>query len=110
MPLDIGLHLTQLNRVLGTIPPTDVRVRENRQLCVPVQKNNQAIPPEVLRIVRWIDIEKFDIVAPPLPSIIGLRLQHINPLLANLPVEPARLTARHQLGLPMAKNGLIPPG
>lgn len=110
VPLDIGLHLTQLNRVLTGIPPADVRVRENRQLCVPVQKNNQVIPPEVLRIVRWIDIEKFDIVAPPLPSIISLRLQHINPLLANLPAEPARLTGASQFGLPMAKNGLIPPG
>lgn len=109
-PLDIGLNLAQLNPVLGGIPRADVRVRENRQLCVPVRKNNQDIPPEVLRIVQWIDIEKFDIIAPALPTIISVRLQHINPLLAGLPVEPARLLSRAQLGLPMAKNGAIPPG
>jgi hypothetical protein len=109
VPLDIGLRLTQLNPVLGNIPPADVRVRENRQFCVPVQKNNQLIPDEVLRIVRWVDIEKFDIIAPPLPSVISLRLRHINPLLAGFPVEPARLLGAEQLGLPMAKNGVIPP-
>jgi len=110
LPLDIALNLTQLNPVLSGIPRADVRVRENRQLCVPVRKNNQEIPPEVLRIVQWIDIEKFDIIAPALPTIISVRLQHINPLLTGLPIEPARLLSRVQLGLPMAKNGAIPPG
>ena len=110
VPLNIGLNLAQLNPVLGNIPRADVRVVENRQLCVPVRKNEQVIPPEVLNIVRWIDLEKFDIIAPPLPTTISLRLQHINPLLANLPAEPARLTGAAQLGLPVAKNGVIPPG
>ena len=109
VPLNIGLNLTQLNPVLQNIPPTDVRVLENRQFCVPVRKNNQAIPADVFNIVRWIDIEKFDILAPA-PVSINLGLRHINPLLANLPAEPATLTSRMQLGLPMAKNGLIPPG
>ena len=36
----------------------------NRQLCVPVQKNNQVIPDDVLNVVRWVDLEKFDIVTP----------------------------------------------
>lgn len=110
VPLNIGLNLAQLNPILDGIPRADVRVRENRQLCVPVRKNNQEIPPEVLRIVQWVDIEKFDIVAPPLAAPINLRLQHINPLLTGLPVEPATLLGPAQLGLPMAKNGVIPPG
>lgn len=62
------------------------------------------------RQVELGHLEKFDIIAPPLPATISLRLQHINPLLANLPAEPARLTGAAQLGLPVAKNGVIPPG
>jgi hypothetical protein len=106
--LHIGLNLTQLNPVLAHIPPTDVGVTFNRKLCVPVNKNNQPIPPDVLRIIQWIDIEKFDIVTPA-PVSIGLVLRHLNPALAHLPPERAHLQARQQLGLPVAKNGLIPP-
>lgn len=109
-PLNIGLTLTQLNPVLSHIPPASVRVLENRQLCVPVRKNTQAIPAAALNIIRWIDLEKFDILAPPLPTSIGLTIRHINPLLANAPAEPTFLIGRQQLALPMAKNGLIPPG
>lgn len=109
VPLDISVNLTQLNPVLAGIPPTDVRVRENRQLCVPVRKNNQAIPADVLNIVRWIDMEKYDIIAPTMDPV-HLSLRHINPLLGHLPAEPTQLIARPQLALPVAKNGLIPPG
>jgi hypothetical protein len=109
-PLDIGLKLTQLNPVLGHIPPAGVGVRENRRLCVPVRKNNQEIPAEVLDIVRWIDLEKYDIAAPALPFPVNLKLRHINPLLGNTPVEEAVLTGRQQLALPVAKNGAFPPG
>lgn len=104
-----SLKLTQLNPVLTHIPTTEVRVAANRQLCVPVRKNEQQIPDEVLRIVRWIDLEKYDILAPTLTPT-DVRLRHINPLLAGLPAEPATLVARQQLALPVAKNGNMPPG
>lgn len=110
VPLNIGLKLTQLNPVLGQVPPASVGVRENRQLCVPVRKNNQTIPTDVLNIVRWIDLEKYDISAQALPAPINLKLRHINPLLGNTPVETAALVGRQQLALPVAKNGAIPPG
>lgn len=108
--LGIGLNLTQLNPVLENIPPANVSVTPNRRLCVPVQKNNQVIPEDVLNIVRWIDLEQFDIVTPALNPPVNLRLQHINPLLTGFPPEPATLTQAIQLGLPMAKNNVIPPG
>jgi hypothetical protein len=109
-PLNIGLRLTQLNPVLGHVPPATVGVRESRQLCVPVRKNNQEIPTDVLNIVRWIDLEKYDISAPALPAPINLKLRHINPLLGNSPIEAATLIGRQQLALPVAKNGVSPPG
>jgi len=109
-PLGIGLGLTQLNPVLGNIPPTTVSVRESRQLCVPVQKNAQPIPADVFNVVRWIDLEKYDILAPAPNPPITLSIRHINPLLVNLPAETVTLSTRHQLGLPVAKNGAVPPG
>lgn len=103
------LTLTQLNPVLGHIPPTSVQVRNARQLCVPVQKAGDVIPAEVLNIVRWIDLEKFDIVAPT-TTTVSLTLRHLNRVLGNLPAEQATLTGRQQLAVPVAKNGQIPPG
>ena len=108
VPMNESLKLTQLNPVLTEIPETEVRVTNNRQLCVPVRKNEQDIPDEVLKIVQWIDLEKYDIVAPALPAIT-LKLRHVNPLLADLPTEPATLLARQQLAVPVAKNGKEPP-
>lgn len=108
-PLNRTLNLRHLNPVLGNLPAHNATVTFNRQLCVPVQKQNQAIPPDILNIIRWIDLEKWDIVVPPPTPVIQLRLHHLNPLLVNLPVEPATLSGANQLMLPVAKNGVIPP-
>jgi hypothetical protein len=110
VPLNRTVTLSHLNPVLGHLPAHGARITENRQLCVPVQKNNQPIPPEVLDIIRWIDLEKYDIVTPPLPAAVNLTLHHLNPLLTGLPAEPVTINAAHQLLLPVAKNGVIPPG
>jgi hypothetical protein len=107
VPLEASLKLTQLNKALSDLPTTEVRVRENRQLCVPVRKNAQKIPDDVLKILQYIDLEKFDIVAPAMEPLT-LKLTHINPLLTGLPVEEATLLARQQLAVPVAKNGNIP--
>ncbi len=109
--MGVGLSLTQLNPVLtNQIPPADVRVANARQLCVPVQKSGDDIPSDVRSIVQWVDLEKFDIVAPTIPTV-GLNLTHLNPVLARvLPAEDARLTGALQLAVPVSKNGLIPPG
>ncbi|GAA0925200.1 hypothetical protein [Nonomuraea longicatena] len=105
-----GLGLEQLNPVLvGQIPRHSVQVTNARQLCVPVQKAGDQIPPEALDIVRWVDLEKFDIGTQTLRPVT-LTLRHLNPVLARLPVERATLSAATQLGVPVAKNGQIPPG
>ncbi|GAA1013040.1 hypothetical protein Aple_016140 [Acrocarpospora pleiomorpha] len=109
-PLNQQLSLRQLNPVLTPIIPTHgAQVLYARQLCVPVQKAGDNIPAEVFNIVRWIDLEKFDLVTPALPTV-SLTLRHINPVLAGLPVEQATLTGASQLALPVAKNGNFPPG
>jgi hypothetical protein len=108
VPMNKQLQLTQLNPVLAHIPPTTVLVNANRQLCVPMRKDNQQIPERVLNIVKWIDLEKWDISAPTMPAF-SLRLRHINPLMEHLPAEPATLFGRMSLALPVAKNGMLPP-
>lgn len=108
VPMNKNLLLTQLNPVLAHIPPTTVTVNANRQLCVPMRKNEQVIPERVRRIVEWIDLEKWDIAAPT-PPATTVRLRHINPLMAGLPLESAALLGRVALALPVAKNGKLPP-
>jgi hypothetical protein len=108
-PLNIQLSLRQLNPVLSPIIPIHgAQVTYARQLCVPVQKAGDNIPTSVLNIVRWIDLEKFDIVTPAVPTV-SLVLRHINPVLTGLPPEQVVLTGPSQLGLPVAKNGMFPP-
>ncbi|WP_344982145.1 hypothetical protein [Streptosporangium fragile] len=109
-PLNQQLSLRQLNPVLTPMIPTHgAQVLYARQLCVPVQKAGDNIPGEVFNIVRWIDLEKFDLATPALPTV-SLTLRHINPVLAGLPAEQATLTGASQLALPVAKNGNFPPG
>ncbi len=109
-PMNRALNLRQLNPVLtGQIPAATVRVTDARQLCVPMHKGGDVIPPEVVRVVRWADLEKFDVVAAPMAPVT-LSLRHLNPVLGALPLERATLTAAVQLGVPVAKNGQFPPG
>jgi hypothetical protein len=59
-PLGLSLTLTHLNPVLvNRLPQHKALVLENREPCLPVQKNNQLIPDDGLNIVRWIDLEKY---------------------------------------------------
>ncbi|HEY0640617.1 MAG TPA: hypothetical protein VGD67_23555 [Pseudonocardiaceae bacterium] len=108
-PLNVGLQLTQLNPVVTGIPPGQVGVTNARQLCVPVRKNGQAIPADVLNIVRWVDLEKYDTTQHLVP-LTTLTLRHINPLLATVPQETVQFRLGDQLMLPVAKNNMIPPG
>ncbi|MGC5012418.1 hypothetical protein ACLQ2R_16765 [Streptosporangium sp. DT93] len=110
-PLNQQVSLRQLNPVLvGKIPTHGAQVLNARQLCVPVMKAGDNIPAEVFNIVRWIDLEKFDIATPTTLPTITLTLRHINPVLGGLPIEQAVLSGASQLALPVAKNGNFPPG
>jgi hypothetical protein len=109
-PMNLSLTLTHLNPVLtDRLQPHKAGVLENRELCVPVQKDEQEIPDEVLNIVRWIDLEKYDIETERLEQPVTLTLDHLNPLLADLPTEKVTLTQSKHLLVPVAKNGEFPP-
>ena len=109
-PLNLYLRLTHLNPVLvDRLRPHKAVVLDNRELCVPGRKNNQQIPQAALNIIRWIDLEKYDIETEPLQQPITLTLDHLNPLLANLPTEKVTLFQARHLMVPVAKNGKFPP-
>jgi hypothetical protein len=102
--------LTQLNPQLNVIPPHPMTLDwQPRQLCVPVRKNAQFIPPPFLNVIRWIDLEKFSANPAVLIAPVNVQLQHLNPLFANLPWIPVVLHEAAALLVPVAKNGAIPP-
>lgn len=105
-----GVNLTQLNPQLANIPPHGMTlVPAPRQMCVPMRKNNQAIPAASLNIVRWVDLEKFASSQPIGLPPINVVLDHLNPLFATLPRVPVVLQVAEALMVPVSKNGVTPP-
>lgn len=109
--LDRGLMLTHLNRVLVDLglPPHQVTIRELAQTCVPVRKNNSGPAPAALPFDSQIDLACYRIDADPLPTPVSINLNHLNPVLANLPTHNVVLHRPVQLCVPVAKNGILPP-
>jgi len=105
-----AVNLRQLNPQLANIPAHNLTLVSNpRQLCVPVQKNAQVIPPDVLAVNQWVDLEKFaasPVVALPAMNVV---LSHLNPLFTTLPRVPVVLNQANALMVPVSKNGAVPP-
>ncbi|MEO7730931.1 MAG: hypothetical protein ABIY55_08180 [Kofleriaceae bacterium] len=102
--------LTQLNPQLTGIPPHEMFLGPTpRQMCVPVQKNNQNIPLAISNIVQWVDLEKF-VAAPPVTiAPVPVTLSHLNPLFAGGPQIQVVLDTAVSLMVPVAKNNHAPP-
>jgi hypothetical protein len=58
-----------------------------RPICLPVAKNSERIPRDVLDVVRRVGVERLAAGPAAAPSAPGTRvvLHHVNPLLATLP-------------------------
>jgi hypothetical protein len=108
-----NLLLTHLNPVLiqQGLPPHAVQMERAHQLCVPIGKNQQPIPDGVGNLVRWVDFLKYRVtpVAGPLAPW-PLTLRHLNPLFADQQPFNVTLLGSPRLLVPVAKNGVIPPG
>ncbi len=106
---NVPLRLTHLNRVVvnSGAPIESVILTNPRQLCLPVEKAGAAIPTAVRRLVQFIDLKCYDIVSqiqpPPPPLNLPLRLHHLNPLLAPLPIESVIVQNPRQLCVPVLK-------
>jgi hypothetical protein len=110
--LDLPLHLDHLNPVIAGMfgSSDDVVVRQPQQLCVPVSKNDQVVPPAVLHLVQFLDVKCYGVDAT--TKVFGtIDLTHLNPLFAKIPKETATIVGptANQLCVPVAKNGKTPP-
>jgi hypothetical protein len=103
--------LSHLNPLLSTLP------RENStigpapvQLCVPVTKNQQQVPTSVLPYIQYSDVLCYPATGASLGQ--NLTLRHINPVLVSmgLPSENVFIGNSLKLCVPVAKNGMLPPG
>jgi len=110
-PLNQTLALRHLNPVLQGAPDERVVVREPQQLCVPVAKEGQRPPDNLLRFIQYIDLKCYRI-EPGSPLQRTLVLRHLNPVLRQrgAPAEEVVVLEPLQLCVPVAKAGInIPP-
>lgn len=112
------LTLDHLNPVVQSynLPPRNTRMRRAFQLCLPIGKDNQPIPPAVRQIVRWVDFLRYRL--DPVPAVsMDLWLEHRNPLYAGAPpfYESLFTPPRLHLMVPVSKEtpgggAFVPPG
>ncbi len=111
-PVAGTLQLTHLNPLFSTISPSSATLVGPRavQLCVPVEKNQQAPPSDVLPYAQFSDVLCYNIQAAALNR--QLTLTHLNPVLLGLGAKPENVpvTSALKLCVPVAKNGMLPPG
>lgn len=104
------LALRQLNPQLVNIPQHNMTLDTNpRKLCVPVRKNQQAIPAASLNIIRWVDLERFTARPPVLINPVTVVLRHLNPLFTTLAPITVVLQQAQALMVPVSKNNNNPP-
>ncbi len=108
-PEDISLRLDHQNPLLRTYPQHKVRATEARQLCLPVAKDNAYPPDEILKIVQWVDLEKFAIETSSGATPLNLVLTHLNPRFQNAQPFVTYLPRPTSLMVPVAKNWRFPP-
>jgi hypothetical protein len=94
--------LSTLSRENSTVGPTPT------QLCVPVTKNQAVIPTSIQPYINFADVLCYPATGNPLG--LNLQLKHLNPVLAGLPVETLFVGNSQKLCVPVAKNGVFPPG
>jgi hypothetical protein len=104
-----GLRLDHQNPLLSSYPEHHVKVRQARHLCLPVAKNDKLPPDDILKIVRWIDLEKFPIEDSAGATPLNLVLTHLNPLFADVSPFVVYAPRPSSLMVPVAKNSQFPP-
>jgi hypothetical protein len=102
------LMLKHLNPLLAGLPPEFSTITQPQQLCVPVMKNQQKPPAAVLPYIQFADVLCYTATGAPLGQ--NLLLKHINPVMSTLPVENVFIGNSLKLCVPVAKNGMLPPG
>jgi hypothetical protein len=105
--------LTHLNPIIHAVQFEDRKVvmRQARHLCVPIAKNDEVAPPNVLALVQWADFLKYGVdVVQGAGPVFPLWLTHLNPLFMWVPPFPVTVyNDPIHLMVPVAKNDHVPP-
>ncbi|HEX4965489.1 MAG TPA: hypothetical protein VF173_32060 [Thermoanaerobaculia bacterium] len=103
------IQLTHLNPLLAGLPPemTFFVGPAPFQLCVPVAKNGQFPPSDVLPIIQNSDVLCYKLRGQPLNR--QLTLTHLNPVLSTQPAETVLVTDTQKLCVPVSKQDPPPP-
>jgi hypothetical protein len=106
-PLNVPITLSHLNPVLIGLgmPPHQVIVRELQQTCVPVSKNGFMPQAAAFPFIRQVALACYRVEPPPTTVGPTLKLRHLNPVLAGLPVHDDVLIRPEQLCVPVSLNG-----
>jgi hypothetical protein len=104
-----SITLAHLNPVLAQFPRHNVKLLQPDELCLPVMKNNVVPPAEVLDLVRYLDLECWNVAEDP-HSVFTLALRQLNPQLVNIPQHNMTLdTSPRKLCVPVRKNQQVIP-
>jgi hypothetical protein len=105
--LNVPITLSHLNPVLIALglAPHQVFVRELQQTCVAVEKNGVRPQAAAFPFIRQVAFACYRVELPPPMMGPTLRLRHLNPVLANLPVHDDVLIRPEQLCVPVNVNG-----
>lgn len=104
------ITLTHLNPLFATLPKEVSQVGVPSQVCVPVTKNGATPPANILPYIQYADVLCYGATGNPLGQ--NLTLRHINPVLTGMGLPPENVFIGNSLKLcvPVAKNGVFPPG
>jgi hypothetical protein len=103
--------LNHLNPLLSNLPSEISSIGPApQQLCVPVTKNQAPVPTTVIQYIQYSDVLCYPATGAPLGQ--NLTLRHLNPVLIakGLPTETVFVGNSLKLCVPVAKNGMFPPG
>ena len=100
--LDLGL--TALDPRAGVADHALALGADRRELCVPVAKNSERIPSDVLGVLRWIGVEKLAATRPAAVPATRAVLRQLNPLLATLPAAAVVLDRAGGLMVPVSRR------
>jgi len=105
-----NVTLSHLNPLFTMPPETSTIGPTPQQLCVPVMKNQQMPPTTVIQYIQYSDVLCYPATGNPLG--LNLTLRHLDPVLISLglPTEAVFVGNSLKLCVPVAKNGMLPPG
>ena len=105
------ITLSHLNPMFSTRPPETLLFPPvPTQLCVPVAKEGQTPPTDVLQFIQYSDVLCYPMGGINLDSL--LTLTQLDPVMLAKGVKPEKVSAgaAKSLCVPVAKNGDLPPG